>query len=202
VAGGYLSFNTQNNATPFPLVGIIGPGSIYIRSNDDIKNTYFNFAPYIGKEVSFRWLLGIQLGYAMERYKAFDVEIFGQPYTVDIRQNENQYGIGVFGRYLINPENKFMAFIQPYLNYTYASEANFQDETQTGGRNTNAFSLGTSAGVLYDISEHFRITTRIGLLGFTAGHWQDTETDESSDFNSFATTLNFSSLSFGFEYKF
>ena len=203
VAGGYLSFSTQNNAIPFSLISINGsPGYLYSNSNADLKDTYFNITPYIGKELSTRWLLGIQMVYAMERYKAFDVEVFGQSNTVDIRRNDNQYGLGLFGRYLINPDNKFIAFIQPHLNFSYVTGEDFQDETQTGGQNTYSFNLGTSGGVFYEISERFRLMTKIGVLGFMAGHWQDTESDEEKNFSSFATTLNFSNFSLGFEYKF
>lgn len=203
VAGGYLSFNTQHNTIPIPLISIASiPGYIYSSRDSELTDTYFNFTSYIGKEVSPHWLLGTQLVYAMERYKAFDVETFGQTDTVDIRRKDNQYGLGLFGRFMINPESKFIAFIQPYLNFSYVSERDFIDEVQTGGQNTYSFSLGTSGGVLYEISDHFRLTSRIGVLGFTAGHWEDTESDEGNNFASFGTTLNFSSLSFGFEYKF
>ncbi|MBK9103216.1 MAG: hypothetical protein IPL92_01260 [Saprospiraceae bacterium] len=203
VAGGYLSFNTQHNTIPIPLFNIAGiPGFLYSSRDSELTDTYFNFTSYVGKEVSPHWLLGIQLVYAMERYKAFDVETFGQTDTVDLRRNDNQYGLGLFGRFMINPESKFIAFIQPNLNFSYVSGRDFRDETETGGQNTYSFSLGASGGVLYEISDHFRLTSRIGVLSFTAGHWEDTESDEGNNFTSFGTTLNFSSLSFGFEYKF
>ncbi len=203
IAGGSLGFSIQQNAprnTFFPLVGQV---RFVSSSSQDSRNTYFSFSPYVGKELSANWILGLQLQYTMSRYRSDDViDFLGQLDTFDYAQNENAYTIGLFGRYMFNPESRFVFFLQPYANYSFVDEVQWNDDVITDELDSYAISLGTSGGVLYNISERWRLTSRIGLLGFTTGKWTDPESDESNTFSSFGASLSLSSLNLGFEYKF
>lgn len=204
IAGGSVSFSLQQNAQPTSLISFIGQVRIISSSTSDIHNTYFSFTPYVGKEMSANWILGLQLQYTMSRYTAYGVstDFLGQQDTFDVKQNENAYTIGLFGRYMFNPAHKFVFFLQPYTNYSFVDEVQWSDDVITDGLDSYAIGLGTSVGVLYNISDRWRLTSRIGLLGFTTGKWKDTETDESNTFNSFGASLSLSSLNLGFEYRF
>lgn len=203
VTGGSMSFSMQQNTQPISLLPFIGPVRILSANSDDIRNSYFSFSPYIGKEVSANWILGLQLQYAMSRYKAEDVvEFLGQIDTFDVKQNENAYTIGVFARVMFNPESRFVFFLQPYANYSFVDEEYIRDGVVSDRLETYAISIGASGGVLYNISDRWRLTSRIGLLGFHTGKWTDTVTDESNTFSSFGASLNLSSLNLGFEYRF
>jgi hypothetical protein len=202
IAGGSFSFAVQQNAQPFTLFPSIGQVRI-ISNTDDASATSFSFSPYIGKEVSAKWVLGLQLQYNMSRYTSEDVtSILGQQDTFDLKQNENAYAIGLFGRYMFNPESKFVFFLQPYANYSFVDEVQWRDEVITDELDSYAISVGASGGVLYNISDRWRLTSRIGLLTFVTGKWTDTDSDESNTFSSFGASLNLSNLNLGFEYRF
>jgi len=204
IAGGSFSFSLQQNAQPISLIPFIGQVHIITSNRDDIRNTYFSFSPYVGKEVSANWIMGLQLQYTINRYRANDVvtDFFGQLDTIDYVQNENAYTIGLFGRYMFNPESKFVFFLQPYANYSFVDEQNFRNDVITSGLDSYAIGVGTSGGILYNISDQWRLTSRIGLFGFSTGKWTDTESDESNTFSSFGASLSLSSLNLGFEYRF
>ncbi len=204
IAGGSFSFSLQQNAQPISLIPYNGQVRIISSGNSDIRNTYFSFTPYVGKELNANWILGLQLQYTMSRYTSNGVstDFLGQLDTFDVAQNENAYTIGLFGRYMFNPASKFVFFLQPYANYSLADEQYLSDDVVTDGLDSYAFGIGTSGGVLYNISDRWRLTSRIGLLGFTTGKWTDTETEESKTFSSFGASLSLSSLNLGFEYRF
>lgn len=202
IAGGSVSFALQQNAQPFTLFPFIGQVRI-VSNSDDARSTYFSFSPYAGKELSANWIMGLQLQYTMRRYRSDDViSILGQVDTFDVKQNEDAYTIGLFGRYMFNPESKFVFFLQPYANYSFVDEMQWRDEVITDELESYAISIGTSGGVLYNISDRWRLTSRIGLLSFVTGKWTDNESDESNTFSSFGASLSLSSLNLGFEYRF
>lgn len=202
IAGGSVSYSLQQNAQPFTLFPFIGQVRI-VSNSEDARGTNFSFSPYVGKELSANWIMGLQLQYTMSRYRSDDViSILGQVDTFDVKQNENAYTIGLFGRYRFNPESKFVFFLQPYASYSFVDEVQWRDEVITDELESYAISIGTSGGVLYNISDRWRLTSRIGLLSFVTGKWTDNESDESNTFSSFGASLSLSSLNLGFEYKF
>jgi hypothetical protein len=202
IAGGSLSFAVQQNAQPFTLLPFIGQIRI-VSNDDDARSTNFSFSPYIGKELNANWILGLQLQYTMNRYSSEDViDFLGQQDTFDVKQKENAYTIGLFGRYMFNPESKFVFFLQPSASYSFVDEVQWRDDVITDELESYAISVGASGGVLYNISDRWRLTSRIGLLNFVTGKWTDNESDESNTFSSFGATFSLSSLNLGFEYRF
>lgn len=202
IAGGSISFSMQHNAQPFTLLPYIGQVRI-VSNSDDARGTRFSFSPYIGKDLSANWNLGLQLQYGMNRYKAEDVNDFlGLLDTFDVKRNENAYSIGLFSRYMFNPNSKFVFFLQPYASYSFVDQVEWREEVITDELESYAISIGASGGVLYNISDRWRLTSRIGLLNFVTGKWTDNESDESNTFSSFGASLSLSSLNLGFEYRF
>ncbi len=205
VAGGSVNFYVQQNLLPSSSVILNGGlNEIYSTSASNRKTTRLYLSPYFAKEVSTRWLLGLQLQYSFDRSTAEGIisNNLGQLDTFNLKQTENGYGVGLFGRYTFNPENRFQVYLQPAVNYSFVNEVNHRDEIVTGEAESYAFGIVTSLGVLYEISDQFSLTSRFGAIGYTTGQWTDKDSDESQNFNSFSTTLNLTSLYFGFEYRF
>ncbi len=126
ITGGSINFSTQLNDGPLTFFNATGGGLFNSSSiSRDSRYTYFNFTPYVGKEISRHWTIGLQMQYGFNNYKANDVPtipVFGQVLdTVNLKRNENQYAFGLFGRYVFNPDHKFKVFLQPYANVSIAS---------------------------------------------------------------------------------
>ena len=85
IAGGSFSFSLQQNAQPISLIPYNGQVRIISSGNSDIRNTYFSFTPYVGKELNANWILGLQLQYTMSRYTSNGVstDFLGQLDTFD-----------------------------------------------------------------------------------------------------------------------
>lgn len=205
ITGGSIGFSTQVNNGPSSGFNTLSTFS----GNRDSHSTYFNFTPYVGKEISRHWTLGLQMQYIFDADKTDDaITIIPLPPlgqildTVDLKRNENQFGIGFFGRYVFNPDNKFMVFLQPNASFTVRHQVNLQDDQENYRLETKAFGVGASVGVLYELNEMFRLTSRMGLVGYTAGNWKEPETGDENNFSNFSTNLNLSSLFFGFEFSF
>ncbi|MFT5166169.1 MAG: opacity protein-like surface antigen [Saprospiraceae bacterium] len=202
VIGGSLNFLTQNNTYPFSSLTInSGIGGIYSNSTNQTKNFTFSISPYIGKELNQNWLLGIELDYRIGNYKAEDTFVFGQLNTVDFERKSNQIGIGIIIRYILNPEDQFNFYLQPYVEYNILNEEESQDSNVTQEEKANYIELGIGGGILYNINDTWRATIRIGGLNYVNGSWEIVDTDTGNDFSSFGTNLNFSSIRFGIEMK-
>ena len=206
IAGGGFSFNVQQNEAPTVLYNFTGNLTfIYGSASDDSRNINFRFAPYIGKEVSPHWVVGVQAECGLGRFKADDVvyTVFpGQNDTVDIKRNANEYGIGLFGRYMFNPDNQFVFYIQPGINYFFTNRVELLNDVEDDRIETSSFEVGASLGALYELSEKFRLTARLGGLGFVVGHWKNAENGDKNNFSNFSTSVNLSAIFFGFEARF
>lgn len=204
VAGGSMSFYIQQNLFPSSVILNGSLSGIYSTSSSNRKTTRLSLSPYIAKEVSSRWQLGIQIQYLYDRSTSEGniTDFLGNLDTFNLKQTQNGYGLGLFGRYTFNPENRFQAFLQPAINFTFTNEVDRRDDNVTGEAESYSLGIGASLGILYAISDNFNLTSRFGSMGFTTGQWTDKESDESTNFSSFTTALNLTSLYFGFEFRF
>lgn len=202
ILGGSMNFLIQNNTYPLSSLSISsGIGGIYSNSVNDTKNTTFAITPYFGKEINKKIFVGLQLDYRIGKYKAEDTFVFGQPDSIDFERNSNQIGIGFFTRHILNPNNQFSFFIQPYLEYNILNEEELQDSNITQEEKANYFELGAGLGMLYNINNTIRATLRTGGLNYVNGKWEIKDTDTEKDFSSFGTNLNLSTIFFGFEIR-
>ncbi|MEZ4911091.1 MAG: hypothetical protein R2774_09530 [Saprospiraceae bacterium] len=202
ILGGSINFLTQNNT--YPLSGtfiITGLRGIYSNNTNNTRNTTFTISPYIGKEINPNLIVGLQFDYGIDRYKAEDVYIFGQPDSVDIKNNSNQIGFGIFTRHILNPDGKFNFYIQPYLEYNLLSEEDIQDANVIQERKANYLEVGVGLGMLYNINSKIRATLKTGGINYVNGSWEIKNTDTSKKFSSFGTNLNLSTIYFGLEIR-
>jgi hypothetical protein len=202
IIGGSINFLIQNNTYPLSSLSInSGLGGIYSNSTDNTKNMSFAITPYFGKEISQKLFVGLQLDYRIGKYRAEDTFVFGQPNDIDFERNANQIGIGMFSRHILNPNNQFSFFIQPYFEYNLLNEEELQDSNVTQEEKASFFELGAGLGVLYNINNRIRATLRTGGLNYVNGKWEIIDTDTERDFSSFGTNLNLSTIFFGFEIR-
>ncbi len=158
--------------------------------SDNIKFTSFNFAPFIGKEVTENWLLGVNLIYGS---RSWELEVDESKFsTTDI-------GIGLMGRYYFTPANKFSFFAQPSVFFNSSSSKNEDNGNTFGERTTTTITGGVAAGARYRLTKKLYITIRFGGLSYSTGKTKFDDQDFEQDFNSFDFNLRLSSIFFGVE---
>lgn len=202
VLGGSINFLIQNNTYPLSSLSInSGIGGIYSNSTNDSKNTSFAVTPYFGFEMNPNTLIGLLLDYRKGSYEAKDIFVFGQPNTTDFERNSNQFGVGMFYRYMFNPEKQFNFFLQPYFEYNSLREEESQNSNIVQKEKASFIELGVGLGLLYNINDRMRATLRTGGINYVNGKWEIVDTDTKNDFSSFGTNINLSTIFFGFEIK-
>lgn len=201
VLGGGLSFRVQSNYIP-PYSNSIPNVIPYFSGRlGDSKNTAFSISPYAGKIMSPSWLLGLQFDFRTETNKYTSAISFPQPDTADIKQTSNLFGIGVFGRYSINPENRLVLYLQPYLRYQNVLGNDYRDSDLTQKSNIYYIDIGIGTGLLYNITELLNATVRVGSLSYVVGKWNVEDSDQGDSFSTFGLNLNLASILLGIEFK-
>jgi len=206
VLGGSISFYSQKNTYPLSISNLtFGVGGSFSNSTDDSKNTIFRFNPYLGRELNPHWIIGLQLSYAGQHYRAEDVMNFVQPQEpiqlVDFSRKSNQIGIGTFARYTINPQQRFNFFLQPSVNYNFFGVDIAYNGEVTQEEKASFIQVGIGVGILYQVNDLLRITLRSGGISYINGSWEIQDTNISKDFSSFSGNLSLTSLSFGVELR-
>ncbi len=202
VLGGSINFLIQNNTYPLSSFSInTRVGGIYSNNTDDTKYLTFAFSPYVGKEINDHLLLGLQFDYRNEKYDGQYTDVFGSPNTVNVVRQSNKYGIGLFSRHTLNPNQQFNFYLQPYFEYNLLNEKQTQDSKLRQEEKASFIELGVGMGVLYNINNRMRATVRIGGLNYVSGNWEIVNTDKGKDFSAFGMNLNLASIYFGFEMK-
>lgn len=202
ILGGSINFITQTNTFPFSTLPITsGFGLVFSDNTNNTKNTIFSVSPYVGKGINPNWVVGIGLSYRYNSFIAEDAFSFNQPAPSDLNRKTNDFGFGLFGRYTLNPEQRFNFFLQPYTQYNFLVENTKNDNELIQIEKVSYFELGTSLGVLYAINSRFRATLRAGGLNYISGSWKIRDTDIRRTFNSFGFNLNLSTIFIGIEMK-
>ena len=204
ILGGSMNFLIQNNTYPlssFPLNSRIG--GFYSNGTNDTKYTTLAFSPYFGKEISSNLMIGLQFDYRIENIEQNDVPFFllGQTVIKDTESKSNQLGIGIFTRYIVNPNSQFSFFLQPYVQYSLMNEKRSEDAAVTQEQKANYIELGVGLGMIYHINKNMRAVLRSGGLSYVTGNWEIKNTDTGKDFSSFGTNFSLSNIFLGFEIR-
>jgi len=186
IAGGTMNFSY--NKTTYTGSGIAG---IFPGGASGTRRTDFVIQPYIGKLLDEKWTLGVQLNYRI--YRNEGNSSIG---------NYGEIGGGLFGRYTLNPAQKFNIYIQPSASYYHAYLKNERNTGDIQREKDNSLSVRSDLGVLYVLNEKFNLNLQLGGLSFVAGHRKRLEESISNYYTSFNANLRLSSLSFGLEFKF
>lgn len=206
ILGGSMNFLIQNNTYPLSSLSLNSRiGGIYSNGTNETKYTTLAFSPYFGKEISQKFMVGLQFDYRIVKNEQDDVQVFvlGQsnPNTIDLKRNSNQIGFGIFTRYLINPSNQFSFFFQPYAEYNLLNDELSEDSNITQEEKANFLELGVGLGMTYNINKNVRAVLRSGGLSYVMGNWEIKNTDTAKDFSSFGTNFSLSNIFLGFEIR-
>jgi len=200
VVGGSFNFISQNNTFPlgaFSITSVVG--GVFSTSTSESKNTSFSLTPYIGKEINAHWLAGLQFDYGSSSYTV-ERNLFS-PSGGEFKRTTNQLGFGLFARYMVNPKNKVVFFLQPATEYNTLTDKEFLDNLERDEEKATFFEAKVDLGIVYNVSDNVRLLLRNGGLLFISGKWEDTDSEEERDFSSFSTTLNLSNVFFGVELR-
>ncbi len=203
IIGGYLDFYRQSNAFPYNFGSLrSSTGRIYSNNNNDAEYTSFAVRPYLGKEISPHLTLGLQLYYGTGKNKSAVFRISsGQLEQIDIQSNYNEIGVGVFSRHVLNPDNLFNLYIEPYLEYNLQNSEERENSIVSTEIKANYFDLGIRLGALYNISDRLRATMRVGRINYANGKWEVLNTETVKKFNSLELSFYALLVSIGFELK-
>lgn len=202
IIGGNIHFAKQNNQIPNSYGGYIYP------NREEFIYTSLFLNSYIGRELNENLLFGFQVNYdkIKREYVDASANLSGIP---DIESK--QYGIGIFSRYVFNPQNKVKFLLQAGLGY------NAVDKVQENGffsENNSEKSIYLDAtlkgGLLVNITKRFHLIGSFGRLFYQGGEreviTEDTFTGltetEKSKFSTFGTSINTSTIYFGIEFQF
>lgn len=197
--GGTISFSIKNNYAP-PTRLLLGlPYGTHSSSTDEFKNTVFNFTPYIGKELNSKLFVGANLGISLAQLKTINSNFTSQPRN--IKTNSRILKIGLFFRQIINPSNRLVFYVQPYVGYSFVNENTFLNSDLNEEKVVNYYEIGAGFGIMYDITKKFRTTLRSNGFAYAAGSWKNKDENLTHNFNIFYTNFNLPSLSLGIEYR-
>jgi len=200
ILGGSMNFVIQNNLD-LPLVLLTGTIFPYYSSNDT-KSTVFAISPYFGKEITPRLTVGLQGSYSIGNYIFYDAFLPSPSNPVDIENNSSQIGIGVFSRHILNPDNKFNFFIQPYFQYNILNSKRNEGTSTPFEEKASYFQIGAGMGVLYNINDRFRATLSAGGLSYLNGKSERKGAhNKEKAFSSFRTNISLSTIYFGLELR-
>lgn len=179
-------------------------------SNDDLSSTTIGISPLIGKYVRPHLIVGGSLNYLYRDSEGFFLQ---SNLSQEFITMQSTYGVGIFLRYLTNPQNRLTFYLQPAINYSYSRATTESFETvifpspepveilRISLFDTYAFTVGVGLGLQYQIAERWQ--TRVNYGGFNyvrqLSHNPNAEGTTSSDMINL--NLNFSSFSLAFEYR-
>jgi len=229
--GGAASFSTSTNDNTPDIVGTI---IISNPSVDDIKTTSYSFSPTMGRRISEHLSVGLRLRYAYTSVSTESTSMLqfipsGPPVVSRNNRIERSYGAGIFARYSFNPQNKLQFYVEPMISYA-KSTSDFtgiiSDRLTVEDIDNNSASLSAGVGLMYNVSDRFRLITRLGGLSYETGSIDtrtrtriaDTNQDiftgstgtmlftednmSSRNFSTFATNFSIANIQFGAEYLF
>lgn len=201
--GGSFNYSSQKNYSPlFNSNFISNRGVIYFNSTSDSRERNFVLLPYFGKVISDKWLVGLSANVGIGNSKVDYVTSFPSGDLVNFKSDLREYGLVFFGRYILNPTQKFNIFLQPSIGYFLLNEIEEENNQKVNELKAKTFEIATRIGVLYSINDKWNVTMRMGGLEYIKGKWKDYDNTSGKSFSDFNTSFNFYSFYLGFEYKF
>lgn len=142
--GGSLNFNTS---------------STKVESLEVNSGTNFEIAPEVGYNLNDKWAVALALGYAHSENATLSL---GEE---TLNGTSNSFSIKPYVRYTFVKSGNFSVFCDGYLEYETV-------HYQGMDNNINAFSIGLTPGISYDLSSKVSLVAHVGQLSY--GHaWCD-----------------------------
>ncbi len=210
VIGGTLNFSADKNFRSLPSTLGISTTNPDIGQFVDLnksKSSYFAFTPYGGKHLNKHWVTGLLFDVRRSKFETTTMVLNDNPQDSfqqfsKLTINTKQYGFGIWGRYIFNPENKFKVFIQANASINFIEEYINLELGNNYTNKTTYVDFGLSAGAIYDISNNVRALLKVGGVSYVNGESKIDLIDSPTNFSSFKTNINPSSVSFGLEVGF
>lgn len=153
--GGSLDFNT--NSTKFD-------------GTELSSATNFEIAPEIGYNLNNKWAVAVALGYSHTEDATIEI---GDDYAFS--GCANGFSIKPYVRYTFVKSGNFSVFCDGYLQYATLHYQGNED-------NLNAFSVGVTPGISYDLSSKVSLVAHVGELSYRHA-WMDKLTNDKFNLN-------------------
>ena len=201
IIGGNIYFYKQKNNTPDTY--------LYIFYNQyEYTTTTLSLNPYIGRELNEHLLFGFQVKY--NKSKRVITEQTNMFFSIGDIESKGS-GLGIFSRYVFNPQSKIQFFLHGSLGYNRLSKE--EDANSFQGKieeKSTYLDAGLRGGLLVHIANSFYLTGNFGHIFYKEGEnellAEDINTGSkkttTSKFSTFAASFNASTVSIGLEFQF
>lgn len=205
IVGSSFSIFSSQSKTEGETTFLTGP---FEPIDESAQNFQLAFLPYFGKQVHPNWILGVQLRYIIERFSGETLN--GANGTLfENNLNGNGYGLGIFSRYIFNPNNKFQVFLNPTLFYQYDLTRQDPNESLVFRLTRNTIQLETNIGVQFQVSNTFRLlmTTNLFYYNLITSDMTSNSGSRTTELSNSTLTLSSdllrtTSFALGFEFLF
>ena len=203
VLGGTFGLSIQENNNNPILTSTVINGS-FVRLPIETKRSNFSLNPYLGSEVSDHWILGGRGTFALNTIHYTNIRRFiaGILELVEQDRRMTSFGIGVFGRYTVNPDQKLSIYIQNAFDYIIGTERIEERGIEVGKEKYTSFELSAIPGVNWKVSDRFSLLANLGVLRYRNGTWKEELEEIELDFSAFDINFNLSTFRFGGEFRF
>ncbi|MEM9829044.1 MAG: hypothetical protein AAF944_00320 [Bacteroidota bacterium] len=166
--------------------------------NNELRS--FDVAPTYGKFISNRWAVGVSFRIGTSDEERTRVQDGSNSTFI---RSTTVVGITPFFRRFIPITERFGAYLQPQLPYTYqigSSESKFRDLNDPANNASSSsidqshnISLGVNGGLYYFINQHFSLETNLLNLNlaYNIGSRENTNSSAQSDDNRQSSGTNF-----------
>ena len=204
ILGGSFGLSITNNS-PSPFLTTISTNGGFTLQAIETKIVSFALNPYLGSQVSDHWIIGGRGVFNITNQRIDDIRFFNSTTgTIEIVRQDRRittFGIGAFGRYTINPENKLGVYLQSALDYMVGTEQLEIDEVEHEKEKYQSVEISLTPGVNWKLSDKFSFLASLGSLSFQKGKWEDDLSDADQDFSNFNLNLSLSAFRFGLEFR-
>lgn len=201
VAGGSFGINvTKDPVVPYYFYTPNTPGG-YTQLYDNGNSFRLQATYYAGYTLSPHWLVGVQGRHFVQTntLNAYADSLLNQPVVLEF--GNSSIGVGLFGRYTINPGNKLGVFVQPGVSLDLLSDKNTLDGEERTQRTGNTLGANIGLGATYELSPRWRATLGMGGLAYTSTSFKRLYGDR-KPVQTFSTEFNLASIRLGMELKF
>lgn len=198
ILGGSFAFSSDKNGSPTD--NIISSLTIFPSNFIESSSGGFRLSSYIGRQVSDNFIIGIFGGYAISR----GTNTYNNLITNEIetsKSNGSDGSIGAFARFTLFPENSLNFFFQPNISYVGQKTSSTFENLNTENK-YHYIRANIGLGMLYNITEKWRATLRLGNINYVTGSRAATQNNPKKSFSNINSNFSLASFQLGLEYRF
>ncbi|MBK8501932.1 MAG: autotransporter outer membrane beta-barrel domain-containing protein [Saprospiraceae bacterium] len=152
------------------------------------------FQPYFGKALNTRWIAGFITRYSL---RTSNSDFYEDNRTS--KSTTHNGGLGVFARYLVNPDHKLAFYIEPSVLAELAETKLKERGDVTGTINTASFAINVTPVVTYPLSDSFHFVGKFNPVGFEFGSFKTDDQSGKTKFSDFNGILTLNGIQVGVE---